>query len=84
MAVIAVIIILVIKYIREKNASLLIAGCIMLGALMLPTAIINGKINNYFEENIMDNASGWSFFVGSNYESKGQWSATDRDYFLEK
>ena len=81
-AVIAVIIILVIKYIREKNVSLLIAGCIMLGALMLPTAIINGKINNYFEENIMDNASGWSFFVGSNYESKGQWSATDRDYFF--
>ena len=62
-AVIAVIIILVIKYMREKNVSLLIAGGIMLGALMLPTAIINGKINNYCEENIMDNASGWSFFV---------------------
>ena len=54
----------------------------MVVSLVFPTSMINGKINRYFNEKIMDNTSGWSFYVGSNYETKGMWSPSDRDYYF--
>lgn len=81
-AAIAVSILLIIRYLRKKAVIHVIAVFVIAAAMLLPTVIINKTIDARLNENVMDNTGGWSFYVGSNYESKGKWSAQDRDFFF--
>lgn len=44
----------------------------------------NHLLNSWAGENITSHSGGWSFFIGSNYQTSGRWSPDDRDYAFSK
>lgn len=66
---------------KLKNAML---GCIamIIGYLTIMglPGILHQHFNQYFHGE--KSHSGWSVFVGANYETKGVWNPDDRDYFF--
>lgn len=81
-ALVAMCIILLMKYLKTKDKKQLLGIMIMASTLIITTSITNKIINRALNENVMDNTGGWNFYVGSNYESKGKWSTEDRDFFF--
>ena len=79
---IAMIIILFMRYLKDRDRMLILGILVMTCTMVLLSQIANRAINTFVNENVMNNTGGWSFYVGSNYESKGQWTASDRDYFF--
>ena len=48
----------------------------------VPNAILTNAIKEKYDDNILGSSGGWSFFVGSNYSTSGQWSREDSDYYF--
>lgn len=81
---IAMIIILFMRYLKDRDRMLILGILIMICAMVILSQITNRAINKIVNENVMNNTGGWSFYVGSNYESKGQWTASDSNYFFSE
>ncbi len=79
---IAMIIILFMRYLKDRDRTLILGILVMTCTMVILSQITNRAINKIVNENVMNNTGGWNFYVGSNYESKGQWTASDRDYFF--
>lgn len=79
---IAMIIILFMRYLKDRDRILILGILVMTCTMVILSQITNRAINKIVNENVMNNTGGWNFYVGSNYESKGQWTASDRDYFF--
>lgn len=67
------------KVTREYYLPLIIIICIYL----LSNLVLNTFISNRIELKVPSTKSGWSIYVGSNYEYKGMWNSTDSNYLLE-
>lgn len=48
----------------------------------IPSTILNSIIKEKYDDDILGSSGGWSFFVGSNYSTSGQWSREDSDYYF--
>lgn len=81
-ALIAMAIILLIRFMRDKNFIHIILVATMVVVTNVPTMVINKAVNSYLNERILGNSVGWSFYIGSNYSTKGKWNEEDRDYFF--
>ncbi len=68
----------------KKEIKIAITSCviIVIGYLLvgLLSNVINTQINPYY--NGGKSQAGWSFYVGSNYDTGGKWSSDDRDIFF--
>lgn len=58
-----------------------ICALLILLFAFVPSAILNNVIRERYNDDILGSSGGWSFFVGSNYATYGQWSRTDCDYY---
>lgn len=67
---------------NKKDTLIAIVVAILLMAI--PTGILHCIVKNTFGEDLLSGCGGWNFYVGSNYDSYGQWTREDCDHFLEK
>lgn len=81
---IAMTIILFMRYLKDKERTPILGILVMICTMVMLSQITNRAINKSLNENVMDNTGGWNFYVGSNYESKGQWTASDSAYFFSE
>lgn len=60
------------------------AACTLLVLLFafIPSLTLNSIIKEKYDDDILGSNGGWSFFVGSNYSTYGQWSREDSNYYF--
>lgn len=67
---------------NRKEIGAYIVGLILITATLVPQGFLENQIEYKYKDDILGSSGGWSFYVGSNYETSGQWSPEDRDYFF--
>lgn len=67
------------KITREYYLPLIIIVCIY----SLSNLALNTFISNKIDIKVPSTKSGWSIYVGSNYEYKGMWNSSDSQYLIE-
>ena len=67
---------------RNLSFSLLGIACMCLAYFCVGsvTSFIYPKVNPFYHGEKSN--AGWSIYVGANYETKGRWNSSDRDYFF--
>lgn len=50
----------------------------------LSTTFTNRFVESRFGEDLLGASGGWSFYVGSNYDTKGAWSRSDSGHFFNE
>lgn len=65
---------------NKKDTLIAIVVAILLMAI--PTGILHCIVKNTFGEDLLSGCGGWNFYVGSNYDSYGQWTREDCDHFF--
>lgn len=65
------------KSIFDRSVSVVL--CILMA--VVPMSLYQKVVTGAIGEDVYDCNIGWSFYLGSNYDTKGQWSLADYEYY---
>jgi hypothetical protein len=80
---IAIVIVIILGMRKNKksifNRSASVVLCILMA--VIPTSLYQKGVTGAIGEDVYDCNIGWSFYLGSNYDTNGQWSLADYEYY---